>query len=352
MARPKRTTPWLAKRDNGIFYAWWWVEGERTPRRLSMETRSSAEAEARFGEFLINGRELRQSKISGAYTAGQALDDYMAEHVLRKCAAPERHEYTLWPLKQFYGDTPLRDIDIASSLAYAAGRTDGSISGGPSNRGGVGPATVRRELAVLVAAANHAVRTRKPTAASVQVELPNPAPTGRDDEVPYLTSEELESLFEEADKVGDDTRLFVRLLYFTGARRRSIEDLRRNQVRWDTRRIMLKPADKRATKKRQPIVPILKAMEPVVSELLETGGEDRLFKHPSYYVRFRKLAEAAGVAEGKRHPHIMRHTRATHLLQRGVSLYDVAKALGDTFATVERVYGHHSAESLALRLED
>jgi penicillin-binding protein 1A len=35
----------------------------------------------------------------------------------------------------------------------------------------------------------------------------------------------------------------------------------------------------------------------------------------------------------KRNPHILRHSRATHLLMEGVSLWDVAKLLGDTVAT-------------------
>jgi integrase len=44
-------------------------------------------------------------------------------------------------------------------------------------------------------------------------------------------------------------------------------------------------------------------------------------------------------------------SRATHLLQAGASIYDVAKLLGDTTATVERVYGHHSCESLGKNLD-
>jgi hypothetical protein len=46
-------------------------------------------------------------------------------------------------------------------------------------------------------------------------------------------------------------------------------------------------------------------------------------------------------------------THAGHsLLQAGVSIYDVAKLLGDTTATVERVYGHHSCESLGKKLDE
>ncbi len=43
----------------------------------------------------------------------------------------------------------------------------------------------------------------------------------------------------------------------------------------------------------------------------------------------------------------MRHSRATHLLQAGVDIYTVARLLGDSVTTVERVYGHHSADHMA-----
>jgi len=350
MARPKRTTPWLDTRDNGIFYAFWYDESARTTRSISLRTRDKDQAELRFGEFLINGRELRKPKGDGVLTVGQVLDGYMDEHVRAKCAAPERNEFAIYPLKQYYGEMPVRDADIAASKAYAAGRAAGRVGGGPGRNKPVGASTIRRELTVLVAAANHAVKNRKPGAVPVDVELPSVG-GGRDDEVSYLAHDELEALFAAADNAEGDVGLFLRLLYLTGARRRSIENLTRGQVRWRERRIILKPADKKATKKRQPIVPILKAMEPVVSALLETGGDDRLFQYPDYYRRVRKLARAVGLPEGKQHLHIIRHSRATHLLQDGVSIYDVGKLLGDTATTVDRVYGHHSAESLAARLE-
>ena len=49
------------------------------------------------------------------------------------------------------------------------------------------------------------------------------------------------------------------------------------------------------------------------------------------------------------HPHLLRHSRATHMLMDGDSPYKVAKLLGDTLATVERVYGHSDPEFLATK---
>lgn len=45
-------------------------------------------------------------------------------------------------------------------------------------------------------------------------------------------------------------------------------------------------------------------------------------------------------------PHVLRHTCATWLLQRGVSTYDVAGVLGCGEDVVRRTYGHHAKDSL------
>ena len=43
-------------------------------------------------------------------------------------------------------------------------------------------------------------------------------------------------------------------------------------------------------------------------------------------------------------PHVLRHTCATMLLQRGVSVYDVAGVLGTSEDVIRRTYGHHAED--------
>ena len=179
------------------------------------------------------------------------------------------------------------------------------------------------------------------------IELPaENSTTGRDDEVSYYSKEELARLFAAADAEGGEIAHFVRLLYLTGARRGSLEGLRRGQVQWEQRRMLLQPPGKVATKKRQPIVPILRAMVEPLRALWNATPNDRLFVRGDFYVPYRALCESIGLA-GKANPHVMRHTRITHLLQDGKSIYDVAKLVGDTVGTIDRVYGHSSAGYLA-----
>lgn len=354
MSRPKRTTPWLARRgnpNNGVFYAYWYNEEKRAVDKLSLATSDSVEAEIKFAEFLLNGREIRVPRPLGL-TVGATLDDYLTEHVDKHCADGARQRDAVAHLKEFFGENrPIGDVNVPLSREYAKARIDGVIGGGKRRKvKTAAPSTVRRELNVLVAAANHAVWMKR-TKETVAVDLPPEKRLGPDDEAPYYTHEELDKIFAEAEAIGGELNLFVKLLYYTGARRRSIQDLTRSQVKMRERRILLQRPGKKTTKKRQPIVPIFRSMVQDVEMLLMLTDKDRLFEAADFYRPYRDLCEKVGIDEERRHPHVMRHTRATHLLQDGKSIYDVAKLLGDTIATVERVYGHHSHSHLAEKLE-
>jgi integrase len=101
------------------------------------------------------------------------------------------------------------------------------------------------------------------------------------------------------------------------------------------------------------VVPIDPRIRGTVERLVieaEARGDEYLFgNNRSMYRAFRDHMILLGYI-GRSHPHVLRHSRATHLLQDGVPIFDVARLLGDTVATVERVYGHHSADHLAATL--
>jgi site-specific recombinase XerD len=51
------------------------------------------------------------------------------------------------------------------------------------------------------------------------------------------------------------------------------------------------------------------------------------------------IAKLAGVERVS--PHVLRHAAATHMLRRGVPIWQVAGILANTVAMVEKIYGHH-----------
>lgn len=355
MARPKREVPWLGRRG-GVFYALWYDAEEGKTKRISLGTSESGEAQDRFAAFLTEGTA--KPRRDAGLTVAQALDDYRREHVAERCADPGRQEDAIAHLKAFFADCQLADVTIPRSRAYAQARRAGVIGGGrrrfvredgDASLVSGSNSTIRRELNVLIAAANHAKRWKR-TTVEPSVELPPERRLGPDDEAPYYTREELDMLMMSAD---GELGHFITLAYYTGARRRSIEDLTVGQVRWPQRQIVLQPTGKRATKKRQPIVPIFTPMVGTLEALVDAAnaaGRAKLFSTADFYRPFVALCEGLGFGE-RAHPHLLRHTRATHLLQAGGSIYDVAKLLGDTITTVDRVYGHHSQHRLAAALE-
>jgi integrase len=344
VGRKRRTIPWLDLRDK-TYYVFWTDEETGKTKRLSLRTTDTVEAQQRFAAFLTEGHGIFNPK-PGGLTVGQALDQYLLEHVEKNVIARDRQRGAAGHLKGFFKDTPVSEIDIPASRAYAEARRRGEISKRPG-----ADSTIRRELVVLVAAANHARKWKRLNAAEMpSVELPREP----HHEARWLTKDELRRAIDECQ----DTRLkaFIQIAYYTAGRRQSIETLRKAQIDLRQSRINLRgPTEttlQRKSKKRRPIVPLHPAIRPVVERLMIDSPNEWLFGDTkSMYHRFADHMERLGLDQ-KRNPHILRHSRATHLLQDGVPIYDVARLLGDTIATVDRVYGHHSPEHLAETLTE
>lgn len=322
--RPRGGLPWCDRRENGVYYAFWWDSSLGRTERQSLGTKDPAEAQAAFALFLQEGRDVIRGKPSLRLTVCDAIDQYLSEHVDKRCAAPERQHYAAAPLKTFFADTAMSDIDAPLSQEYARWR-------------GVAPGTTRRELNMLVAAANHARRRKRlPADEMPMVELPHVPGRGRAE---FFTVEDIKRLMDESS---GKLHAFIVLAYFTGARRESVESLEVSQIDLENRVIYFHKHGRRETSKRRAIASINDQMEAQIRLLMALTETKYLFGAPTeFYHRFKKLCARLGI-DG--HPHMLRHSRATHLLHDGVSRWKVAKLLGDSPDTVERVYGHHSPD--------
>lgn len=352
MPRPKRTIPWLEQRD-GTWYVHWYDEQRGRTERLSLRTRDDREAQDRYIAFLQEGRSILRRPESAGVTVAEIVDAYLREHAgtdpdtgadvpgVDGVADKYRQRRAGEVLKAFWGDTPVHVIDIPESRRYRDARARATPPAGPS--------TVRRELNMLVAAANHAMKWKRldPSQAPV-VELPPHAPV---EDAKFLTKPELREVIRLAGEDPDPRlKAFVVLAYMAGARRKSIERLRVAQVNLPGRRLRLTPEGKRVTGKRAPVVPINDDMAVEIKKLLLRTENEWLFGSSGFdvYKPFRRIVEKAGAAD-RAHPHVLRHSRATHMLQDGVPIWEVAKLLGDTVETVERVYGHHCPDHMGGR---
>lgn len=211
------------------------------------------------------------------------------------------------------------------------------------------PATVRRELAVLRAAINHAHREGRLTR-PVHVFLPA-KPEGRDR---WLTRSEAAALLRTARR---DPRcrlylpLFVLLGLYTGARKQAILGLRWHQVDLERGRIDFNAPGRARTSKGRPIIPIPRRLVRFL-RLARDRGNDLGYVvnrdgRPLGDVKraFASAARRAGLANVS--PHTLRHTAGTWMAQHGVPLWEIAGYLGHSHERTAALYSHHSPDHLA-----
>lgn len=335
MARQRSAIPWVEQHPNGIWYAHWYDDADRRTRRESLGTKEAGEATALFARWLTEGgpaRDRRPAGLNASHLVGQILDAYYVEHVEHKVVDQKRQAQAIVHLKAFFRDTFISDVDVNACRAYAIARRDGAIGGGKRRSDARGTdSTIRRELGVLGAAANHALSRRRIAPDKMpSVERPSEPRTTT---VQWLTKEQIRAALDKAD---GKLRDFILIAYYTGARRASIENLRCSQIDLKHGVIDLQPAGGSVTKKRRPKVPLFPEIRPTIERLMiEANGGALLGEN--MYVRFVALMDSLGV---EAHPHMLRHSRASHLLMDGEPIFKVARLLGDTVATVERVYAH------------
>jgi integrase len=336
MARPQRKVPWFETR-NGIGYAAWYDPQARRTKRVSLRTDTIEDGQKAFAAFLSTGSGyMAGMRLGDRMTVRQALMTYESEQG-PNCVDRKTMRSRVKTLLAHFGDEPLADIDIPRCRVYGAVRA----------ADGIAIITIRRELGILQAAANHAKRWKRigtPESPGLPtIELP--AALERAGEAPWITKAELATVLDMAEGRLHD---FIVLAYYTASRRTAIERLQVDQVRLDLGRVHLAKDGERKTKKRRPIVPIFPEMREALEQRIAAAEDGWLFgRRWKAYEPFVNLLRRAGITNGRRHPHVLRHSRATHLLLDGASIYAVAKLLGDTVSTVERAYGHCSIEYLS-----
>lgn len=343
MPRPKRSERHWLKERNGVWQICWYNEETKRTDSFGLRTRDHDEALDKYQAWRTQPQALRVTKGRDACpTVTEALDDYYNEHCLTNAVDHVRQENAIRHLKAHFGDVLLSSIDIPACRAYTAVRARGAI-GGKAKKQGVRragtPSTVRRELNVLRAAANHALKWKRIT----QAEFPTfelPVETAINQEEGFLSKSDIAVLIFHAE---GDLRDFILLAYYWGARRASVETLEARQVSLQLKRVNLMKPGARITKKRKPAVPVFPEIKRVLERRMAAGGF--LFGPTvDFYKPFRALCERLGMAHSN--PHVLRHSRATHMLMDGENPYKVARLLGDTLKTIERVYGGHSIDFL------
>jgi integrase len=344
--------PRLKRNERGIYEIHWTDNGRS--RRSSTRTGDPQSAQRILGTFLLLGERDQRAAQEGVVLVMDVLgdedipgEDYWHKHVVPNVVDKDSVRYAYAKLKPHFGHLPVADITPADVDAYVEARRTGKLGRPSVNH------TISRELSVLNAAINHAVKKTKRVRKVDQpfIELPGTSePRDR-----WLTFDEADRLLAAAlNGTPDDKPLprvyrFVALALNTAARRGAILELRRSQVDMKAGIIYLNPPGRKQTKKRRAKVPISDALRPIVERIMREipdRPDAHLLDHGgSIRTAFESAVSRAKLGSDVT-PHVLRHTKATWAALAGMSMFDIAGVLGDSVATVTKTYAHHHPDYL------
>lgn len=255
-------------------------------------------------------------------------------------------------LNAVYSITDILSVDHTIVRSWAASLLDNGITA----------RSVNRKLSTLKAFYRFALKNSL-VKASPMLKVQSPK---TDKRLPVFVQEEkINSLLNnpsvEGAQIFSDSfadvraRLILELLYGCGIRLSELINLLQKNINFDRKQI--KVLGKR---NKERIIPINASLEQIILRYLELRNIEfegnaeevllisdkgkKLYEKFVYSLVTRYLSEA-GVS-GKRSPHVLRHTFATHMLNRGADIVDIKDLLGHSSLSATQVYTHNTIEKL------
>ncbi len=233
---------------------------------------------------------------------------------------------------------------------------------------GISPVTVNLKLSAISSFSNFLVKKELLESNPVKkVQRPK-----TDKKLPgFYTIRAMENYFskELSTNIGEDSlqdeldcfyklrdKLVVELLYCTGIRRAELTSLKIYE--WDSSRSVIRVTGKGDKVREVPVPSVLSQHLGEYKLLLDDYYPVNQTKHffltdsgqPMYLSFVNKIVsrELNGIEgfSGKKSPHMLRHSLATHLLNNGADLNSIKEVLGHSSLAATQVYTHNSFEQL------
>jgi integrase/recombinase XerD len=186
-----------------------------------------------------------------------------------------------------------------------------------------------------------------------------PKPVKRSANLPYaLTPEEVELLFEQPNHESEDgqrDKAMLEVMYASGLRVSELLSLTMGSINWQEG--LIKVIGKG---NKQRMIPIGEFALEAVNYYVEQGRFRNLGKKSNilflnrygkplsrqfFFKRIKRYASLAGI-EASISPHTLRHSFATHLLDRGAQLRSVQEMLGHANISTTEIYTHVSQKRI------
>jgi len=338
------------------------------PRKISTScaAQDRAGAERAVGEYLAN--KYQPNRARGRHPSEILIADVLAiylKDVAPRHARESETKQRVLTLDSWWADRTLAYVNGGNCRAYVEYRTSQHWKSAQPEKTGRAPRTVtaaaaRRELEDLRAAINYH-RREGLCSEVVSVVLPEKV-LARER---WLTRVEVARLLWAAwrakqimrDKdtrraVGRHVARFILAGLYTGTRSSAIlraallPTIGRGYVDLDQGVFYRRAIGRRQTKKRQTPVKLPARLLAHMRRWQRQGlSKNTVVEWNGSAVKsvrkgFAAAVRAAGLGADVT-PHILRHTCATWLMQKGVDLWDAAGFLGMTVQQLEATYGHH-----------
>ena len=310
---------WDEKRES------WTIIDGRKRSRTGFGASETARAEEALGNYIASKHTIRDGP-------NPVLADVLTAYCDEKLAGKPSESHILYDIAHltgWWGAKCVSEINSTTCKAYVKHRR--------------GIVSARRELAFLGAAVRHWNAEHGPLKAIPVVVLP-PAPPGREH---WMTREEAARFLWEARRTPHLARFFI-IGWYTGTRRSKICGLRWSMVNFKTRIMQRRPqGEPEAKNKKAPPVRMGERLMFHLKRWKRMDGKKADFviayqgKRVKNPIRaWTETRERAGLPEYVT-PHILRHTRATNMMQQRKDPWESSKALGMSLDMLTKRYGHH-----------
>lgn len=240
------------------------------------------------------------------------------------------------------GKKRVQDLRPEHFIAYSAGRKRGTFGKRRAKSSG----TLLKELTHLQTAIRFCIKARvlDPGHAPFIPMPDKPPPRDR-----WLTKKEILAL-KAAAVPESRAEIFMHIALATAARRRAIETLEWSHINWQNNMIDFSKSKKRQTKKRRSIVPMQSDLRIYLEKIYKKSDGDYVLGNTGAITRALEAVARRAKVDGVT-PHVFRHTWATHASMNKVPLGEIARVLGDSIATTERVYAKFQPDYLQTAIE-
>ncbi len=176
----------------------------------------------------------------------------------------------------------------------------------------------------------------------------------------FLTLDEVETLLESpplTNPIGIRDRVMLEVLYATGFRVSELINIRLNDL--DMQRGVISTIGKGEKERIVPIGEeamkwIKRYVDGARGAILNDKDSGYLFvtnrgsamTRQNFWIIIKKHAVSTGIEAGSIKPHVLRHSFATHLLERGVDLRHLQAMLGHADISTTQIYTHVMSERL------